>query len=476
MLADLVTISGSVGNVAASAQRAATSVAAVATVLSGGRILSQLQVARLGGVPFAVLDVRTGAGRRNAVHEYPFRDDAWIEDLGKQARWFEVTGLLVDNSVLYGGGSVQFQRAAMLAAVENSTSLTLVHPTLGEVRNCNALSFEMFDSVELVGATEFRARLMVSGQPQYPNTITGGAGVVMLVDDLNAAALIDFAQQTADAIAMGAAVAQRVLEVGIGYGLLARRAVADVKRFVGAISTLEGQFGRYFGGGNAGFAGRKSVASATIGALLAADALARDAVSTAADALTKAAPSDPSAYAAAARGVAESVQKSCADPSDALRVLAPMGAYTVSSSASGAPVAKAIDTAGVAAAALFRRCSIAAMATAATRYQPTSLDDAVAIRGRVTRLIEDEIVAAADRGDDRTFEALRQLRQGIVDDLSSRSEGLAALRDWEFDARLPALALAQRMYRDASRADELVRQVDPMAPNFMPKQFRALAQ
>lgn len=476
MLADLITISGAVGRVSTTAQRAVGSVSALATVLSGGRLVSDLRVARLGGVPFAVLEVRSGAGRRNAVHEYPFRDDAWVEDLGKQARWFEVTGLLVDNSVLYGGGSVQFQREAILAAVENSTSLTLVHPTLGEIRNCNALSFELYDSVELAGASEFRVRLMVSGEPLYPTTVANGAGLALLVTNAEVAAAIDFAQRAADAVSAGAAVAQQVLAVGTGFGLLARQAVGDARRFVGAVSTLAGEFGRYFGGGNAGFSARKTTAGATIAGLLAADAAARDAVTGAIDVLTKASAADPSGYAAATKGVTSAVQAACADPQDALRVLRPMAAYTVTPLASTAPVAMAMEAAGSAAAALFRRSSIAAMATAVQRYQPTSLDDAVAVRNTVTQLIEDEIVRAADRGDDSSFEALRRLRQGIVADLSSRSEGLAALRDWSFDATLPALALAQRMYRDPARADELVRQADPKSPNFMPKAFRALAR
>jgi prophage DNA circulation protein len=44
-----------------------------------------------------------------------------------------------------------------------------------------------------------------------------------------------------------------------------------------------------------------------------------------------------------------------------------------------------------------------------------------------------------------------------------------------FAGSLPALVLAHRIYDDAGRADQLVQQVQPVHPLFMPQSFQALA-
>ena len=42
------------------------------------------------GVGFVLDAGDTAAGRRVAIHEYPYRDDAWAEDLGKLPRRFSI--------------------------------------------------------------------------------------------------------------------------------------------------------------------------------------------------------------------------------------------------------------------------------------------------------------------------------------------------------------------------------------------------
>jgi prophage DNA circulation protein len=41
---------------------------------------------------------------------------------------------------------------------------------------------------------------------------------------------------------------------------------------------------------------------------------------------------------------------------------------------------------------------------------------------------------------------------------------------------MPALSLAQRLYQDAGRSDELVAEAVPIHPAFMPSRCRALAR
>ncbi|HSR77153.1 MAG TPA: DNA circularization N-terminal domain-containing protein, partial [Xanthobacteraceae bacterium] len=48
----------------------------------------QLQPGSWRGVPFVMDAAENRAGRRTAIHEYPYRDTVWVEDLGRLPRRF----------------------------------------------------------------------------------------------------------------------------------------------------------------------------------------------------------------------------------------------------------------------------------------------------------------------------------------------------------------------------------------------------
>jgi prophage DNA circulation protein len=93
----------------------------------------QLQQASFGGVPFGVLGADATFGRRQAVHQYPFRDQPWVEDLGKSVRRINLTDFLIENSAIYGGGDVISQREALAIAAESSGVAPPIHPMLGRL-------------------------------------------------------------------------------------------------------------------------------------------------------------------------------------------------------------------------------------------------------------------------------------------------------------------------------------------------------
>lgn len=94
---------------------------------------SKLQPSSFRGVPFAVVAEEGSHGRRQAVHEYPYRDTAWIEDMGRGVRRIVIRGFLIQDSQMYGGGDVITQRQALITACEEKGTGTLIHPTLGEM-------------------------------------------------------------------------------------------------------------------------------------------------------------------------------------------------------------------------------------------------------------------------------------------------------------------------------------------------------
>src|SRR6202012_5838610 len=112
---------------------------------------------------------------------------------------------------------------------------------------------------------------------------------------------------------------------------------------------------------------------------------------------------------------------------------------------------------------------------ASTQYQPSSADDALALRSAICALLDAEIQIAGNEGADLTFNALRALRTAVVRDLTQRGSGLAPLATVTSASVVPAPVIAQRIYRDSARTDELVIEANPIHPAFMPASFTALA-
>ncbi len=52
------------------------------------------------GVPFLIESVERGGGRRTVVHEFPLREDPFVEDLGRKARTFRVDGYVIGDEYL----------------------------------------------------------------------------------------------------------------------------------------------------------------------------------------------------------------------------------------------------------------------------------------------------------------------------------------------------------------------------------------
>jgi prophage DNA circulation protein len=184
----------------------------------------------------------------------------------------------------------------------------------------------------------------------------------------------------------------------------------------------------------------------------------------------------PYDLAASAQSLVASLYATAQDPADALRILA--GLLETSSTAPAAS-----DAIGIAMTAmqtsmdiLFRRAVVVAMARASADYQPSSSDDAAAIRTQVCAALEAEITVAADIGDDASFMALRSLMAAVSFDLNQRGASLSPVAMIATGQPLPSLVLAQRQYQDIGREQELVTEASPVHPAFMPISFDGLAQ
>lgn len=236
---------------------------------SGGEWWQQLQPGSWRGVGFVLDAAPTAAGRRIALHEYPYRDDAWAEDLGKLPRRFGVQGFLV-------GDDVYTQRDAMLRVVEQSGAGTLVHPTLGSIQ-CVLLDFSATDRRERGRYVEVSFTFILAGDVQYPTTaIATGSAVVSAAAALGAASQSDLGATLAPILA----VPQKAIAAVSQFTGLATAAVSDASRIIGAVRGLQGG---YYGRFANGSLSTLQPATATVSGLLAAATTARSAVYAGAD-------------------------------------------------------------------------------------------------------------------------------------------------------------------------------------------------
>ena len=424
------------------------------------------------GLPFGVQANEYERGRTVAVHRYPYRDDVWPEDLGRAPRKYSVHGFLIENSAIYGGGPVMMQRDAMLAACEQPGSGTLVHPTLGSLVVTLVAPPRMAERADLGRVIEVALEFVEGGQNLFPDLGQNSQNQTQTnAQLLQAAALSDYGRTIIPALNppigtqnVTTVVPQLIAAIDVIIGLTAG-VLRDATCIWTAVQDIPGPYGRYW------LAGAPSIPSspASLAELQAIAAADRDAVSSAELAAQAAAagitpePAVTAAFAAALAQLAAAITATMLNPRDALRLIPELLYY-----AKGAPAA-------VVAAAYWRRLVIAALALASSQFQPTSSTEAQIASDDLATLFDAEIELAGDNGDDATYLALRELRAAALDDLFARGGDLAPLVPILTPQPMPALALAQRLYRDGTRVDDLIRRADPIHPAFMPIAFLALA-
>jgi len=456
-----------------------------------------LQAASFRGVPFAVTSSDTGLGRRIALHQYPGKDEPWAEDMGRSARRFRLRGFVLDGDILIGGQSIDLQRKNLIEAAEKPGTGTLIMPTLGAL----TVALERCSISEGLGANSFsdiEFEFVESGAQTFPSAQTSTTtattkaakqlkkaktnafskaiatikkGLATLNGEL-AALNSEIANVTSPIRASEAVIAQAFLAAKSWVSVV-KRAIIDATAMYRVAANLAGSFGRFTAGGNIGVIGSNTspyAAGTSVADIVPIASAARETALAAADAfaqvVTDAGLSVPDDVSTSATAMIDALLACCADPADAIRLILSLMAHVLTGAQSDA--AAAIDQ-------MVLRTLAAALTVAVSQYQPSSADDAAARITDIGAALYALMTAAADAGEDEAFAALRDCRGSVVKDLRTRGATLATLRTFNFALALPALTLAQSIYADANRADELVRQAGPAHPLFMPANFTALS-
>lgn len=366
-------------------------------------------VATFRGVPFTIDDHSAQGGRRAVLTEIPGSDrPPSSEDLGQAPREWTIRGHVV-------GADYEDQRDALITALEAEGPGELVHPYHGtRTVVIPAGGYRVTQSSRLGGLAEFEITCH-----EVAETITPSATVD------SSAALSDAAAATQDTITSTFLAAYLPLTSGSMAIAAAVRGVSQQVSSVASASPLSGE-------------GLAEVRS------LAASVLAR------ADALVL----DPPALVAEMEGLVDSIAtglREAAVTQVAARLLGLYSADLGARPSGTTPTRIQEQTNYDAVAQVYRGTVIARAAAEAVDDEWEAYEDAIAVRDQVLEVLDEHLDQAVD--DD--YEALTDLRTALITAVPPPEEGLPHVRTVDLPATLPSLVVAQRVYGDATRAEEI---------------------
>lgn len=371
------------------------------------------------GVPFSTVDAEARIGRRSVLHEYPQRDEPFVEDLGRRARMFHVEAYVAGDDYLQ-------RRDALIAAIEQAGPGELVHPRYGSRQVAVHDYVTVRESARDGGLARFSITFVEAGKNSFPNatrdTVSQVDQAAETVDD---AAEIDFG---ASFDVAGASVLSE-------EGLKALR--SDLS---GVLTTV-----------------RLATAATSSGEMVRAIGGISDDLST----LIR----TPATFVQRLRSLYSSLALAANRP---LAAFADLENTFRRNARVSAPAALPGSTRArllaneIARADLQRRISLSNQARALAIALEAGSDrepvvataaKALELRDRVLALIDIELERNDPPSD--VAAALAKLRASVTRDVAARAELLRRAAVFQPAAILPSLVLAHRIYQDANRADEL---------------------
>jgi prophage DNA circulation protein len=452
----------------------------------GSVFMGALQKAYWRGIPFSVTGEVTRKGRKVAVHDYPFRDGGWAEDMGRQMRVFSFTGYL-------SGDIAPVLQMALDRAAEAEGPGLLIHPTIG-MQRVMLLSCATAVRKEAMRVIECQFEFIEAGEPNFIMSLVATA---IQVVSAATSGLTAFGGSIGSGAGATASIGYPVIGEGVAvmtaFGAACSMAGADPGGLISLATGInvpdpDRTLGRFAFGNvsqmttcNLDVNGNPDVpqtVSTMTGTIAAGRATLAQAITAGTSAASTFSTGTAAAMVTALSTVTEALRSTMMDPADQVRVFLGLSAWSYSDSVANAGLTglpAAMGTMRDSMAVTARRVALSSLARAAAAYRPVSYQDALALREAVSGAIETEMVAAGDAGDDATYTALRALRVAVVEDLTTRGATLPQMTTMTLPMPLPALTVAQRLYRDASRADEVTAAADVPHPAFLPVTLQVLA-
>lgn len=378
------------------------------------------------GVPFHTLDADLRVGRRNVPHEYPLRDDPFVDDLGRRAREFTVECYVLGEDYLA-------QRNALWKALEAPGPGELIHPRWGALWVSVRDAASIKETPREGGMARFTIPFVQAGQNVLPNELP------------DTTAQVESAANAVDDAA-GAAYAE-VADVS-GPQVLAESAIDALKADLDGLLNIAKQATSI-----ESLADMVRGITATAGTLA---ALVRTPVNLVQGLMSLhqqfiAGVLQPISALAEFRLVfGKNARRSSGQQPESTR-----SRLTINDNAR-ADLQRAT--------ALSQQARLLAVAISDGAVQTSS--QAVELRNALLAQIDTEL--ETNDPDANTAQALGKLRTAVIRDVGARAELLRQRSSFQNRAVLPALVVAHRVYQDARRADELVERNAVRNPLFVP--------
>ena len=179
---------------------------------------------------------------------------------------------------------------------------------------------------------------------------------------------------------------------------------------------------------------------------------------------------------AALSAIVEAMRAGITDPAQQVRVLLSLAGFSFTDGAGGVlGIGAAKATMRNAMVLACQQAAVISLANASASYRPSSYDDALALRVSLAAALDAQITLAGDAGQDDAYTALRSLRTAVIRDLTVRGASLPTVVTISLRVNMPSLAIAQRLYKDASRSDQVAASAKAIHPAFLPTVFSVLA-
>lgn len=354
---------------------------------------------------FLVKSDETIFGRRKQVHEYPLRDEPYIEDLGKKGREFTIDAYVI-------GPDYMAARDKLMDEIEKPGAGVLVHPYYGTLR-VSILDSRISQSTSEGGQARFTLKCLIGTENIYPaDTLDTQAAVDAAADKSLADSINDFADNFT------------VLELADD---MVTEVANELDNTITAINNVAG------------------AAAGPVSSLI----------------------RTPYNLGSALAGAVTQISTIVTEPLRAINLYKSL--FSSSSNSPAIPEttpgrkkqAASVDSIH----ALVQRAAVIEASRSSSQANYDSYDDAVSVRDTLMEELDRQM--ELDTTSDIIYQSLLTLRTPMINDLRLRGENLARLRRYTPATTLPALVLAHNLYGDTTRESELISRNNIAHPGFV---------
>jgi hypothetical protein len=136
-------------------------------------LLDELHPASFKGVPFLIVTANKTAGRKVVVYDYPGKDIANSQDLGKLPSTFSLNGVITGTNKL----DYFTAKKRLEDVLESEGAGILLHPFYGPI-NCVALPYTVVDDTSSLNEAQYTLTFRRIGKEIFPSKAIGFIGRV----------------------------------------------------------------------------------------------------------------------------------------------------------------------------------------------------------------------------------------------------------------------------------------------------------